>query len=290
MKAIVTGGAGFIGHHLVNLLIEQGHEVEVWDNLSTGKLERVNENALFRKLDVNVDEMPATWADTIFHLAAPTSVQESLENPYKYEQGCYMTTKRMLDWGLSNGVHNFILASTSSIYGETDQVPVSEDAEVNPMSPYAEQKRNSELLMAAYQRNFHIKCTALRLFNVFGEEQPDSGSYAPAVALFLKQFEAFSPITVTGTGLQTRDYVYVKDVAKAFLAAAEHPEQYFRIFNVGNGEELTILEIAEAFGGEIKFVPARKEPMRSCANTNRIKKELNWSPSETVLSYINKIK
>lgn len=290
MKAVVTGGAGFIGHHLVNLLIEQGHEVEVWDNLSTGKLERVNHKALFRKIDINVDEMPATWADTIFHLAAPTSVQESLENPYKYEQGCYMTTKRMLDWGLQNGVQNFVLASTAAIYGEPVEVPVSEDTEINPMSPYAEQKRNSEILMSAYHRNFGIKCTALRLFNVFGEGQPDSGSYAPAVGLFLKQFESFQPITVTGTGLQTRDYIYVKDIAKAFLAAGLNNSPEFRIFNVGSGEETSVLEIAEAFGGEIKFIAARKEPMRSCANISDIKKELNWNPSETIFNYINKIK
>jgi len=290
MKAIVTGRAGFIGHHLVNLLIEQGHEVEVWDNLSTGKEERIHADALFRKIDINVDEMPATWADMVFHLAAPTSVQESLENPYKYEQGCYMTTKRMLDWSLANGVQSFVLASTAAIYGEPTEVPVKEDSEINPMSPYAEQKRNSEMLMAAYQRNFKIKCTALRLFNVYGEGQPDSGSYAPAVALFLKQFEAFQPITVTGSGQQTRDYVYVKDVVRAFLAAGLNTEQHFRIFNVGTGEELSILEIAEAFGGEIKFIPARKEPMRSCADVSSIKKELEWVSNETVLSFINKIK
>ena len=274
----------------MNLLIKEGHEVEVWDNLSTGKLERVNDKAIFRKIDINIDEMPATWADTIFHLAAPTSVQESLENPYKYEQGCYMTTKRMLDWGLQNGVQNFVLASTAAIYGEPVEVPVSEDTEINPMSPYAEQKRNSEILMSAYHRNFGIKCTALRLFNVFGEGQPDSGSYAPAVGLFLKQFESFQPITVTGTGLQTRDYIYVKDIAKAFLAAGLNNSLEFRIFNVGSGEETSVLEIAEAFGGEIKFIAARKEPMRSCANISDIKKELNWNPSETIFNYINKIK
>jgi len=158
------------------------------------------------------------------------------------------------------------------------------------MSPYAVWKLKSEHLMSAYQNNFGMNCTALRLFNVYGEGQPSSGSYAPAVALFLKQFEAFEPITVTGDGLQTRDYIYVKDVARAFVTAAEKPSPVFRVMNVGTGEELTILEIAEAFGGEIKHIPARKEPRRSCANTNKIKKELGWSSSETVLSFINKIK
>ena len=297
MKALVTGGAGFIGHHLVNLLFEKGYEVEVWDNLSTGKLDRllkaipVRKSVEFKKLDLTYDLLPEVeGVDVVFHLAATTSVQESLENPQKYEQHCYMTTKRMLDWCLNNRVKGFVFASTAAVYGEPVEVPVVESIELNPMSPYAEWKLKSEHLIAAYQNNFGMNCTALRLFNVYGEGQPSSGSYAPAVALFLKQFEAFEPITVTGDGLQTRDYIYVKDVARAFVTAAEKPSPTFRVMNVGTGEELTILEIAEAFGGEIKHISARKEPRRSCANTNKIKKELGWSSSETVLSFINKIK
>lgn len=290
MKAIVTGGAGFIGHHLVNKLIDSGWEVEVWDNLSTGKRERVHHYADLRVIDLTYDTLPDVKADAVFHLAATTSVQESLENPYKYEQNCYMTTKRLLDWAVKTGLNNIVMASTSAVYGEPKFVPVSESTPVNPMSPYAEWKLKSEQLMASYQRNFGLNCTALRLFNVYGEEQPSSGSYAPAVALFLKQFESFEPITVTGDGLQTRDYIYVYDVVRAFISAAESPAEYFRVMNVGTGEELTILEIAEAFGGEIKHIAPRVEPRRSCADVKRISEELNWMSSETVLNWINRNK
>lgn len=289
VKVIVTGGAGFIGHHLVNLLIEKAYNVEVWDNLSTGKRDRINPLATFRQLDLTYDVLPDVKADIVFHLAAPTSVQESLENPYKYEQGCYMTTKRLADWAVKQGVLSMVLASTAAVYGEPKKVPVDEFTSLNPMSPYAEWKLAAEQLLAGYQNQFKIHCTALRLFNVYGEQQPSSGSYAPAVALFLKQFEAFEPITVTGDGLQTRDYVYVGDVVRAFEMAGRKLGDDFRVMNVGTGEELSILEIAESFGGEIKHVEARKEPRRSCANVDRIS-ILGWKPTTSILKWIAEVK
>jgi len=291
-KVIVTGGAGFIGHHLVNLLLSEGHNVEVWDNLSTGKLENLpnHTNCTFHKLDLTIDVLPDTRADWVFHLAAPVSVQESLENPQKYEQGCFMATKRMLDWSVKNGVTDFTLASTAAAYGDREDVPFLEDSELRPMSPYAEWKLNAEHLVKNYNARFGIRTSVLRFFNVFGEGQHDSGSYAPAVALFLKQFEAFQPITVTGDGQQTRDYIYVKDICNALYRTMLHPWNSFRVMNVGTGEETSILDIAEAFGGEVKFIAPRVEPKRSCASIKEVQKELGWSATKSILTWIKEVK
>tara|TARA_R110000772_G_scaffold148902_7_gene259541 strand:+ start:206 stop:1084 length:879 start_codon:yes stop_codon:yes gene_type:complete len=292
MKAIVTGGAGFIGTHLVKLLLKEGHQVEIWDNLSTGKLENVPNGAVFNKIDLTIDVLPDVDADYVFHLAAPVSVQESLENPYKYEQGCYMTTKRLLDWSITHNIKGFVLASTAAVYGNPteDLMPLDEATALDPMSPYAEWKLRAEHLLAGYQSKFGLNCTALRFFNVYGEGQHDSGSYAPAVALFLKQFEAFKPITVTGDGMQTRDYVYVGDVVNACYRAILRPEPEFRVMNVGTGEEISIIEIAESFGGEIKYIAERDEPKRSCANNQKVRRNLGWSPSQTILNWIQEVK
>lgn len=289
-RAIVTGGAGFIGHHLVNLLISEGHEVEVWDNLSTGKLERVPEAVTFRKLDLTIDVLPDVSADWVFHLAAPVSVQESLENPHKYEQGCFMATKRVMDWAIKQNVTDFTLASTAAVYGDREDTPFVEDSEKRPMSPYATWKLNAEHILKNYNERFGIHTTALRFFNVFGEGQHNSGSYAPAVALFLKQFEAFQPITVTGDGMQTRDYVYVGDVVNALYKSVLKPWKEFRVMNVGNGEETSILEIAETFGGEIKHIAPRVEPKRSCASITEIQRQLDWEPQMNICRWINKVK
>ena len=291
-KVIVTGGAGFIGHHLVNLLLDEGHEVEVWDNLSTGKLENLpnHANCTFKELDLTIDILPNVQADWVFHLAAPVSVQESLENPQKYEQGCFMATKRVLDWAVKHGVTDFTLASTAAAYGDREDPPFVEDSELRPMSPYAEWKLNAEHLCRNYMERYDIRTNALRFFNVFGEGQHDSGSYAPAVALFLKQFEAFQPITVTGDGQQTRDYIYVKDICRALYKTVLKPWKEFRVMNAGTGEETSILEIAKTFGGEYKFIAPRVEPKRSCASISKIQIELGWEPSKSILTWINEVK
>lgn len=285
---IVTGGCGFIGHHLVNRLVDIGKNVVVFDNLSTGKKERLPEGVKFYKLDLTIDELPILEnVDAIYHLAATTSVEESLQNPAKYKNHILNATRRLLLWAKDVGARRVVMASTAAVYGDPSVIPTHEGVPVNPISPYAEYKWRAENHLAhCHGKGLTTSC--LRFFNVFGEGQPTTGSYAPAVARFMAQYENFEPITVTGDGSQTRDYIYVKDIVAALIIAMARDN--FFILNLGSGEELTILEIAEAFGGEIQFIPKRNEPYQSCADIRMATIELGWTPTKNIIKWIHENK
>ena len=285
MKILITGGAGFIGHHLSNTLYSMGHDVHVLDNLSTGKQERLVEGIKFQLKDLLVDELPDENFDAVFHLAAPTSVQESLENPDKYKEGCYQMTINVVDWAETHNVKYFTFASTAAVYGPTEIIPTKEDDELNPISPYAEYKLFSEQYLKTVSSD-KLQITVTRFFNVFGEEQPNSGSYAPAVAIFLKQFAGGEPITVTGDGEQTRDYIYVRDLVDALMMTIEPQPYEYNIYNIGSGNEIKIIDIAKTFNHEIKFIEARKEPKRSLSNIEKIEEEYGWEPKTNVIEWL----
>ena len=285
MKILVTGGAGFIGHHLSNTLYSMGHDVHVLDNLSTGKQERLIEGIKFQLKDLLVDELPDESFDAVFHLAAPTSVQESLENPEKYKDGCYQMTINVVDWAETHNVKYFTFASTAAVYGPTEIIPTKEDDELNPISPYAEYKLFSEQYLKTVSSD-KLQITVTRFFNVFGEEQPNSGSYAPAVAIFLKQFANGEPITVTGDGQQTRDYIYVRDLVNALMMTIEPQPYEYNIYNIGSGDEIKIIDIAKTFNHEIKFIEERKEPKRSLSNIEKIEEEYGWEPKTNVIEWL----
>ena len=285
---LVTGGCGFIGHHLVNRLVDIGKTVVVFDNLSTGKKERLPEGVKLYKLDLTIDELPNLEnVDAIYHLAATTSVEESLQNPAKYKNHILNATRRLLLWAKDMNARRVVMASTAAVYGDPSIIPTHEGVPVNPISPYAEYKWRAENHLAhCHGKGLTTSC--LRFFNVFGEGQPTSGSYAPAVARFMAQYENFEPITVTGDGSQTRDYIYVKDIVAALIIAMTRDN--FFILNLGSGEELTILEIAESFGGEITFVPKRNEPYQSCADIKMASIELGWTPTKNIIKWIHENK
>ena len=285
MKILVTGGAGFIGHHLSNTLYSMGHDVHVLDNLSTGKQERLVEGIKFQLKDLLVDELPDESFDAVFHLAAPTSVQESLENPDKYKEGCYQMTINVVDWAETHNVKYFTFASTAAVYGPTEIIPTKEDDELNPISPYAEYKLFSEQYLKTVSSD-KLQITVTRFFNVFGEEQPNSGSYAPAVAIFLKQFAGGEPITVTGDGEQTRDYIYVRDLVDALMMTIEPQPYEYNIYNIGSGNEIKIIDIAKTFNHEIKFIEERKEPKRSLSNIEKIEEEYGWEPKTNIIEWL----
>lgn len=287
-RMLVTGGAGFIGHHLANELYDQGHEVHVWDNLSVGKKQRLNEGIIFKQINLLEDMLPPFEFDVVFHLASPTSVPESLEDPSKYKDGCYHMTKQIVDMCRKYKVREMVFSSTSAVYGNTNEFPTKETSTLNPLSPYAKYKLDAEDYIDSISPYMETRFTICRFFNVFGEEQHNSGSYAPAVAIFLKQYNENRSLTVTGNGLQTRDYVYVKDIA-AFLISTINQTIYKKeIFNLGYGEDCTILSIAETLNHPISFIPQRMEPSKSLADIKKAKDTYGWEPKVHVKDWLNK--
>lgn len=285
-KILVTGGAGFIGHHLSNKLYEKGYSVEVWDNLSTGKVERLNPNITFKMIDVLKDVLPDENFDVIFHLASPTSVQESLENPEKYSEGCLIMTKKIADYANNKNVKYFVFASTASVYGDTDTFPTTEDTKKRPISPYAYFKLAAEDYLYTLSDKSNTKFTITRFFNVFGEEQPDSGSYTPAVAIFLKQYRNNEPITVTGNGKQTRDYIYVGDIVNFLIGTIGQDKYQIEVFNLGSGNESSIIDIANSFNSTILFIDKRKEPFRSLSDVSKAKKIYDWQSKLDIFEWV----
>jgi len=291
-KAVVTGGAGFIGHHLVKHLLTNGWQVDVIDDLSTGELSNLpsDVNLTFHKLDISLDELPKIKFDQLFHLAAPVSVPESLEDPMKYWNGISVASRRVMEWAYEMGATSMVAASTAAIYGDSTDMPLKESHLPIPMSPYAEFKLEMEWMMKSYNKP-EFKCAALRFFNVFGEGQRSTGGYRSAVPIFLEQYQSYQPITVTGDGTQTRDWIYVGDIVNAVLEMAKADyQQEMPIYNVGSGSETQVIEVAEAFGGEHVHIAKREEPMRSVADISLITQNLNWKPETNLLSWIKDIK
>lgn len=291
-KAVVTGGAGFIGHHLVKHLLTDGWQVDVIDDLSTGELSNLPSdiNLTFHKLDISLDELPEIKFDQLFHLAAPVSVPESLEDPMKYWNGISVASRRVMEWAYEMGATSMVAASTAAIYGDSTDMPLKESHLPIPMSPYAEFKLEMEWMMKSYNKP-EFKCAALRFFNVFGEGQRSTGGYRSAVPIFLEQYQSYQPITVTGDGTQTRDWIYVGDIVNAVLEMAKaNYQQEMPIYNVGSGSETQVIEVAEAFGGEHVHIAKREEPMRSVADISLITQNLNWKPETNLLSWIKDIK
>ena len=291
-KAVVTGGAGFIGSYLVKELLNNGWSVLVLDNFSTGTMDNLepHPNLIIEATDIISSKLPTYKFDTLFHLAAPVSVPESLEQPMKYWNGICVASRRVMSWAYEMGATSMVAASTAAVYGDSELMPLKESDTPNPMSPYAEFKLEMEHMMMSYNKP-QFKCSALRFFNVFGEGQRSTGGYRSAVPIFLQQYESYQPITVTGDGEQTRDWIYVKDVVNAIIMSSRAEfKTTMPIYNVGSGAETQVIEVAEAFGGEIKQIEKREEPMRSVADITKITRQLGWKPETNLLSWIKSIK
>jgi len=297
MKYVVTGGAGFIGSNLVDKLVSQSHEVHVIDNFISGKKENCNENARYHDVDIaNVENLSVikkilNKSDTVFHCAALARVQPSILNPIKYEVNNTLGIMNMLKCSVDMEVRRFVYSASSSAYGSTKKLPSKESDKPNPISPYANQKYYGELCCKMFSKVYNIETVSLRYFNVYGERQNLGGAYATVVGIFLKQSMNKKPITINGDGNQRRDFTYVGDVINAnVLAAKSKNVGKGEVINIGNGENISINELAKNIGGEVIFNKPLNEPFANLADITKAKKLLDWEPTTDLISWIKNYK
>lgn len=286
-KALVTGGAGFIGSHLVNGLLEHDYSVAVVDDLSAGQLRNLDHRATFYHCSINDPKLAQIvrreGPDLVFHLAAQSSVQRSTVDPVGDADSNVLGTIRLLSAAAAEGVEKVVFSSTGgAIYGNPDTVPCDEDAPVNPITPYALSKYVSELYLELFYRTYGLQYTILRYANVYGPGQDPNGE-AGVIAIFAGMMLRGRTPNIYGDGLQERDFVYVSDVVDANLAAVYRGDG--RIYNVGTGEPVTInrihalLQECTNFHQEPVYLPRRKgEVLRVALDSDRAARELGWEP------------
>jgi UDP-glucose 4-epimerase len=290
-KVIVTGGAGFIGSHLVNKLIEQDIKVIVLDNCSTGKQENINPKACFINTDITKlssyflkDE---TNIDVIFHLAAKTKVQESIQTPEYYNEVNTKGTLNMLMLAQRLKVKRFVFSSSSSVYGEA-KTPTSETHPLNPLSPYALNKIIGEQYCKLYSDIYDLDTVSLRYFNVYGNRMSNEGAYKSIISVFKEQMLNNKPLTIYNDGEQRRDFIHVDDVVDANILVAKRKETKFKgnIYNVGSGKSYSINEIANIFGGKKQYKNKVLEPFETLAETAKIDLDLDFKPKDILKEWI----
>ena len=285
-RCMVTGGAGFIGSHLVERLLADGHSVVVLDNLSTGRTDnlghiRDRQRLSFRCVDVTsctAIERHFHDVDWVFHLAALADIVPSVQHPLDYHRANVEGTVAVLEAARSAGVKRLLYAASSSCYGIPDEFPTPETAPTRPMYPYALTKAVAEQYVLHWNRVYGLPCVSLRLFNVYGPRSRTTGAYGAVFGIFLAQKLARKPFTVVGDGTQTRDFTFVSDVVDAFVRAAESDIEG-EVFNVGSGSTRSINDLVGLLGGEVVYMPKRPgEPDCTLADIGRISMRLGWRP------------
>ena len=281
-KVVVTGGAGFIGSHLVDRLVADGYDVHVIDNLYSGKKENVNSKAALHIADIrSLDEIRPLFKDAVavFHLAAYPSVQYSIEFPLETNEINVLGTQNVLIAANEAKVGKLIYSASCAAYGDQERAPFTEDMSPMPKSPYGMHKYIGEVYARVWSEVYGLPTVSLRYFNVYGERQKADGAYASVVARFLKLRKEGQALTITGDGEQTRDYVHVSDVVEANMKAFKSDKVgKGEVVNIGSGKEISVNTIAKLVGGEVKYVPARLEPRRALADITLAKRLLDWEP------------
>lgn len=258
MKVLVTGGAGFIGSAVVQRLLSEGHTVRVLDNLETGVKENLADSVELFPDDIrdsNAVKYAVAGCDVIIHLAAMVSVPRSIDDPSLCWEVNVQGTRTVLDAAYRAGCRRMVLASSAAVYGNELALPKCETQPPQPESPYAYSKWMNELDAEYYHRFLGLETVALRFFNVFGPRQRPDSPYSGVISIAASKLLASEPFTVFGTGEQTRDFVYVDDVATAVVAAASYPALGHAVFNVGRGCGTTLLELIELIGKAVGQKP-----------------------------------
>src|SRR5580704_17661479 len=283
--AVVTGGAGFIGSHMVDLLVARGYIVRIIDNLAGGREANIahhsnNMDVVFKRSDIrDCEPGDAVFenADCVFHFAGIGDIVPSIERPIEYMSVNAQGTVRVLECARQAGVNRFVYAASSSCYGIA-ATPTREDHPIAPQYPYALSKYQGEQAAFHWHKVYQLPGNAVRIFNAYGTRSRTSGAYGAVFGVFLKQKLAGKPFTVVGDGTQTRDFLYATDVARAFVMAAETPLSG-RIWNLGAGNPQSVNKLVALLGGDVVYVPKRPgEPDCTWADITQIKSELGWTP------------
>ena len=291
MNVLVTGGAGFIGSHVVDRFVQEGHQVSVIDNLATGKRKNVNREAVLYKHDICSSRLDRIFKRerpvVIVHLAAQMNVRRSTEDPMFDANVNILGTINLLQLAVKYGVRKVVFASSGgAVYGEQHQFPAPENHPMAPLSPYGISKLSCEFYLEYFRQMAGLGFTALRFGNVYGPRQNPEGE-AGVIAIFTQQLLKGQQSLINGNGLQTRDYVYVRDVVEAVMIASD--QQVNGIYNVGTGEETTVNDIFE----QLKILskveskelhgPAKKgEQLRSVLDCSKLTEEAGWEPTVTL--------
>jgi len=291
-KSLVTGGAGFIGSHVVDYLVYLNHDVVVVDNHSANN-DKFYGNLRAEHVDADITDYSAMSAamegvDYVFHLAAESRLQPAIKNPIDaVTRNCVGTTV-LLQAARNACVRRFVYSSTSSGYGN-NPAPSVETQPDDCLNPYSASKVAAEKFCKMYTNLYGLDTICLRYFNVFGERSPTRGQYAPVIGIFERQKEAGEPLTIVGDGSQKRDFIYVKDVARANYLASIMPLKGHNgeVFNVGSGKNYSIQEIADLISPEQKYLPKREGEMETTlANIDKIRSVIGWKPEVDVLEWI----
>jgi UDP-glucose 4-epimerase len=285
-RAVVTGGAGFIGSHMVDLLVDHGYSVVVIDNLVTGRAENLAQHRREPRVEFHETDMCAVAADSrlfkdidyVFHFGGIGDIVPSIERPLEYMRANVDGTLAVLEASRHAGVRKFVYAASSSCYGLATELPTTEEALIRPEYPYALSKYLGESAALHWAQVYRLPVISIRMFNVYGPRVRTTGAYGAVFGVFLAQKLHGKPYTVVGDGSQRRDFVYVTDVARAYLMAAES-SQAGEVFNLGSGNPQTVNRLVELMGGEVVHVPKRPgEPDCTWADIGKIQRVLGWKP------------